>query len=134
MVFSWDARLDVDTDLLTKTIIYRCISKQKNDLAYDTYDRSKYIDYSILAQCTIQRLNDKYVSEGILKEGDLVLFLRHEYTHDTHSKPINPVLTPKKGDRVKFLSNWFVLKDCLPLTGEDDGIIGWDCQAGRIDG
>ena len=133
MVYSWDARDDVDNELLTKTITYRRFTNEKNDLAYDTYNRSTYTDYSIKAQCTIQTLNSKYVMEGILKEGDLVLFMRHTYDTTTTNTTINPVLTPKKGDKVQFLSHWFVIKQTTPATSEDDGIIGWDCTAGQSD-
>lgn len=131
MVFSWDARDDIDNEILTKNVLYRRFTNAVNDLAYETYDRTIFKDYFIKAQCTIQRFDSKYVQEGILKEGDLAVFFRYNYTKDNIGNPILPILTPKKGDMIKFLGFWFVLKDCMPLTGEDDGIIGWDCTAGH---
>ena len=131
MVKSWDARKDVDDEILTKEVVYRRFSNEINDLAYETYDKENYEDIKINVQCTIQTQDDKYVKEGILREGDLALFMRYEYSVDRCNKPIQPVLTPKKEDRIYFLDRWFSIKDCLPLTVEDVGIIGWDCKAGQ---
>jgi len=134
MVKSWDARMDVDDELLTKSIVYRRFSNEVNDLAYETYDKTDYKDYDINIQCTIQSQNDKYVQEGILKEGDLVVFMRYVYEVDNRGKPIKPSLTPKKEDMICFNNTWFILKDCMSLTVEDVGVIGWDCKAGKTNG
>jgi len=132
MVISTDARYDVDDELLTKTITYRYFANATEDLAYDTVNTDTYTDYSIYAQATIQKLDSKFVLEGSLKEGDLVGLFRYQYTSQTTGTAISPTLVPKKGDKVYFVSRWFVIKSCTPATNEDDGIIGWDFTAGQI--
>ena len=134
MVKSPEARQDVDDELLTKPIIYRRFSNAINDLAYETYDKTSYTDININVQCTIQSATDRYVIDGILKEGDLALFMRYEYAIDNNGNIISPILIPKKEDKVLFLGEWFVIKEFMPLTTEDSGIIGWDCRAGKTNG
>lgn len=130
MVMSEDARKDVES-VLTKVITYRKINDSTTDLAYDYVDKSKYTDYEIKAQATIQRLNDRFVMLGIVKEGDLVGLFRYMYDKDAHNNSINPILIPKKGDKILFNGLWFVIKTCSPLTSEDEGIIAWEFTAGQ---
>lgn len=134
MVFSADARMDVENELLTKTIIYRRFRKNDiNDLATEepSDDRS-YDDYQIKAQCTIQRFDSKYVQEGILIEGDLVGLFRHEYVKDVNGFVISPKLIPSSKHLIKFAGQWFSIKQCTAATNEDNGIIGWDFTAGQV--
>lgn len=121
----------MDEILLTKKVVYRRFKNVVDDAIYTTHNKDSYDDFNIKVQCTIQRYEDRYVREGILKEGDLSLFTRYEYTEDNSKRPITPPLVPKKADKLKFLDRWFVIKSTMPLTGEDDGIIGWECTAGQ---
>ena len=132
MVRSPSARQDVDDELLTKQIVYRQFDHRVIDLTNDEYDRSKFKDFTINAQCTIQRYDSKYVSEGVLIEGDLVGLFRYRYDVDVFGLKIFPVLIPKTKDTIKFAGQWFSIKQCTPATVEDAGIIGWDFTAGQI--
>jgi hypothetical protein len=132
MVFSIDARIDVDNELLTKNIIYRRKNINLIDLATEENDIEDYTDFNIKAQCTIQRFDSKYVSAGILLEGDLVGLFRYKYEKDCDGFIIMPVLVPKTKDLIKFAGQWFSIKQCTPATNEDAGIIGWDFTAGQI--
>ena len=129
MVYAIDAREDVDNILLTKTITYYKYDNTNKDLAYEVYTRTTPTSYSINAQCTIQKLDSKYVQEGILQVGDLVGLFRHEYTTDATGTTITPTLTPKKGDEILFLNKRYVIKECTPATSEDSEVIGWDYTA-----
>lgn len=130
MVFVKSAREDVDTELLTKTIIYRKYKKNIVDLSREEQaENDAYNDYNIKAQCTVQRLGSRYISEGILNEGDLVGLFRYMYDKDCDNILISPTLVPKARDKIKFLNQWYILKNVTPATGEDDGIIGWDFDA-----
>lgn len=132
MVRSPSARQDVDDELLTKRIIYRQFDRKTIDLSNDEYDRSKYKDFTINAQCTIQRYDSRYVSEGVLIEGDLVGLFRYQYNKDVYDLTIFPALVPKTKDLIKFAGQWFSIKQCTPATVEDAGIIGWDFTAGQV--
>lgn len=133
MVFSVSARKDVDEELLTKDIIYRKFSSTEiRDLATDeTALKTHFVDYSIPAQVTIQRFDSKYVQDGILIEGDLVGLFRYEYTKQINGTTISPVLVPKTKDMIKFLNQWYSIKQCTPATLEDSGVLGWDFTAGQ---
>jgi len=130
MVNSSQAREDVDT-ILTKTITYHSYSTKIADLAYATQKRGTPQCFSIYAQVTVQKMDSKYVEDGILKSGDLIGLFRYEYTTQTDGTAICPALIPKKGDEIIFLDRYFVIKECTPATSEDDGIIGWDFTAGQ---
>lgn len=133
MVQSTQARIDVDNELLTKTITYRSFDTTVNDLAYGGQTRGTPTEYSIYAQVTIQRFDSRYVSEGILNAGDLVGLFRYEYTEETDGTEISPTLTPKKGDEIVFLGDRYVIKETTAATSEDSGIIGWDFTAGATE-
>jgi hypothetical protein len=133
MVFSIDARIDVDNELLTKLIVYRRKNLKKIDLATDENDNNDYVDFNIKAQCTIQRFDSKYVSEGVLLEGDLVGWFRYKYEKDADGFLIFPTLIPRSKDLIKFAGQWFSIKQCTAATNEDAGIIGWDFTAGQIE-
>ena len=132
MVFSFDARNDVDRNLLTKYLIYRRFSHDVADLSNDERDIQDYDDIIIKGQCTIQSFDSEYVQEGKVLLGDLVGFLRYEYRYDANGFPLQHILVPKQRDRIKFAGQWFSIKQCTPATGEDSGIIGWDITAGQI--
>lgn len=128
MVFATSARDDLKT-VLTKTIIYRYYPNITNDLASEDADNTliqKYYDYNIRAQCTLNNFNTRRTTDGTVIEGDLVGLFDYKYIVDADGKAINPDLVPKTRDRVYFLGQWYVIKDCTPATSEDDEIIGWD--------
>lgn len=133
MVMSDYAREDVDSYLLTKECFYYVYDDTINDLAYETQKGGRPTKYKIPVQVTIQRMDSKYVIDGILKEGDLVGLFRYKYFYDSCGLKIHPALVPKKGDMIRFLSKYFIIKECTPATGEDDKIIAWDFKAGQTD-
>jgi hypothetical protein len=130
MVFSTSAREDVDNELLTKTIIYREYKQQINDLSRDEpAEEDIYVDYNIKAQVTVQNVGNKFVQDGILTEGDLVGLFRYRYDKDANDLLISPSLIPKSKDKIKFLNQWYVIKNVTPATNEDSGVIAWDFTA-----
>lgn len=132
MVFASSAREDVNNELLTKTITYRKYSKKVNDLSRDEQAHEDiYIDYDIKAQVTVTNVSMRYVIDGILNAGDLVGLFRYKYDKDINDLTIFPSLIPKSRDKVKFLNQWYVIKNVTPATGEDSGIIGWDFTAAQ---
>ena len=131
MVYASTARDDVDVELLTKTITYREYQSTTVDLATEEKDLTDYKDHTIKAQCTVQRFDSKYVSDGVLLEGDLVGLFRYQYEKDANGFLIDPVLIPKSKDEIKFLGQWYSVKQCTPATEEEQGIIGWDFTAGQ---
>lgn len=131
MVTARSARDDVDKELLTKSIIYRKYNDKITDLTNNESKKS-YIDYEIKAQCTVQRFDSKYVIDGISIEGDLIGLFRHEYTKDIYDSIIFPTLVPRSKDLIKFLGQWYSIKQCTPATNEESGIIAWDFTAGQI--
>lgn len=132
MVSSKSARDDVWHELLTKTITYRCFTKETTDLSLDEYSQQEnYIDYTIRAQCTVQNVNSRFVRAGRLIEGDLVGLFFYQYEKEENGDAIEPPLIPKSHDKIKFLGQWYNIKECTPATNEDDGIIGWDFTAGQ---
>jgi hypothetical protein len=132
MVFSTTAREDVDNELLTKNITYRKYNNYVEDLATEEHEEENtYIDYSIKAQCTVQTAGSRFISEGLLLEGDLVGLFRYQYEVDSDGFVISPVLIPKPRDKIKFLNQWYVVKNCTPAKSEDVGVIGWDFTASQ---
>lgn len=133
MVIATDGRTDLDNEILIKPIIYRKIDfESTNDLTTDEPSSNPtYQDYSILVQCTVQRADSKYVQDGILQEGDMIGVFRFEYVKDSDGEIINPKLIPKTKDKIKFVGQWFSIRECTPVTGEDLGVICWEFTAAQ---
>ena len=133
MVDSTFAREDVDNILLTKTLTYYSYDITNKDLAYSVQTRGTPTEYSIKVQATVQKMDSRYVKEGILRAGDLVGLFRYQYTEEADGTTISPTLTPKKGDELSFVGHRFVIKEVTPATSEDSEIIGYDFTAGAND-
>ena len=108
MVFSTQAREDVDNYLLTKTITYYEYDETITDLAYEARSRTHTNTYSIKAQATVQVLNRKYADMGIQADTVLVGLFRYEYSQESDGTTIDPVLVPKKSDEIVFLNRILV--------------------------
>lgn len=132
MVQAQDARRDLN-EILTQTITYRKYTDQSIDLATGQIDEQQYNDYQIDAQCTVQNIDDQQVQLGNLEQGDLVAFLRHEYTEETDGTSISPALVPDKRDKIQFLGNWYRIQETTPATSEGQGIVGYDITAVKDD-
>lgn len=133
MVHTEEAREDVDNELLTEAISYTHYEDVEADLAYDTIARDAGVTYSILAQISIQRIESKYVMMGRLKEGDMVGLLRYEYSTDADNVEISPAMVPRKGDELIYLERKFIIKECTPISSEDNSIIAFEITGGQID-
>jgi hypothetical protein len=129
MVYAKSARDDVNNVLLTKTIVYRRFSTTIEDLSTGETLNNTYDDYNVKAQCSIQNNNSELVQDGVLTSGDLLLLLKYQYEYDEDGLAIDPKLIPRIDDKIKYIEQWFQLKDVTPLTSEDDLIIGWECRA-----
>ena len=133
MVHTTEARNDVDNELLTLTITYYKYSEDTDDLAYDSIARGTPTTYNILAQINVQRIDSKYVMMGRVKVGEIVGVLRYEYFEEADGTEITPVLVPKKGNEVLYLERRFIIKECTPISSEDNSIIAWEITGGHIE-
>ena len=133
MVKTQEARRDVDNEILTLTITYYKYSTDTNDLAYNSITRGTAAEYDIVAQINVQRIDSKYVMMGKVKVGEILGVLRYQYAEEADGTEIEPVLVPKKGDEVLYLERRFIIKECTPISSEDNSIIAWEITGGHIE-
>ena len=70
---------------------------------------------------------------GRVKVGEIVGVLRYEYFEEADGTEITPVLVPKKGNEVLYLERRFIIKECTPISSEDNSIIAWEITGGHIE-
>ena len=132
MVFSDDARHDVDNYCLTKDLIYL----RKEEVLSDLASEEKTItwkQYKVKCQATTQTIRSEYVKQGLLLQGDIVGTLRHEYRKQSNGNSISPPIVPQERDKIIFLNRVYEIKTCTPATSEDEGIICYDFTASQTD-
>lgn len=132
MVYASSAIKDLQY-ICTKKIKYRKFLKAAPNLRDENVNEeisAEYREYDINGMCSVQNNEDDYREEGIVINSRLSLVLLPEYTKDFYGNVMEK-LVPKKRDMVKYINQWFVIRECLPLTNEDDEIIGWDINAAQ---